>query len=340
MSTHGDTATRGAPAGSRADSTWAIEDPHAHTHADPTHADVTASVAPRRPDRAWRVWWQAIRPRTLIASLVPVAVGSALAIDRGAFALTVAVACASAALLLQIAANLANDAFDALYAVDREPRAGPTRITQAGWRTPRQVLSATALAMGLALVPGVYLVARGGLPIVAIGVASLAGAVGYSAGPVRLASLGLGEIASFVFFGLVAVCGTAYLHTGTLGAAELLAAVPIGLLTAAIMLVNNLRDRDSDARSGKRTLIVALGDRRGRALYTATLAAAFACLVPLAWLIGSAWVCAAFAASPLAWGLLQRVRAGCSGAALNPVLARTAQLDGLFGLLLAAGIAL
>jgi len=299
-----------------------------------THASASAA----RPT-LWRAWWSAIRPRTLGASLIPVAVGAALAASEGRLRAGVALACAAAALALQIGTNLVNDALDFLNRIDTAERLGPTRVTLAGWLSARAVLGGSALAFAAALACGVYLVAVGGLPILGIGLASIAAAVGYSAGPFPLASHGLGELAAFVFFGVVAVTGSAYLHLDRWSAAALAASLPVAALVSAIMAVNNLRDIETDARSGKRTLAVRLGAPRARNLYTALVAGAYAWTLALACLRGSLWMLLPLASLPLALGAVRQLRAASSGPQFNLALAGTARLHIVYGGLLCVALA-
>jgi 1,4-dihydroxy-2-naphthoate octaprenyltransferase len=281
----------------------------------------------------------AARPRTLGASLVPVLVGSALAHAQGAFDARMLAACALAALALQVAANLANDALDFARGVDTPERLGPPRATAQGWLAHREVLAATFAALALALAPGIWLVARGGWPILAIGLTAMLGALAYSAGPFPLAARGLGELAAFVFFGPVAVAGTHYLHAGHFSPAALLAALPVGALVADIMLVNNLRDAASDARAGRRTLVVRIGAERGRALYSGLVAAAFGSTAVLA-LGGDPGLWLAFLSLPLALRAVQRVARARGGEQYAGRLLETARLHAVFGALYALGIAL
>ena len=296
------------------------------------------AAAGSRPSRA-RAWWSAIRPRTLGASLVPVAVGAALALAEDQLRAGVALACAAAALALQIGTNLVNDALDFLNRIDTSERIGPTRVTLAGWLPARAVLGGAGLAFGAALACGVYLVAVGGAPILWIGLAALAAAVGYSAGPFPLASHGLGEVAAFVFFGVVAVTGSAYLHLERLSADALVASAPIAALVSAIMAVNNLRDIETDARSGKRTLAVRMGAPAARSLYAALVAAAYGCALALAWMRGNAWLLLPLASLPLARDAIRGLRAAQSGPEFNLALAHTARLHAVYGLLLCAALA-
>jgi len=295
--------------------------------------------AGERPPLA-RVWLAALRPRTLVASLVPVAVGSALASAEGALRPMVGLVCVLAALALQIATNLANDVFDYLHEIDGAARLGPVRVTQAGWLTPAEMLTATALALGVAALAGSYLVWIGGLPILLIGLASMLGALAYSAGPFPLASHGLGEIAAFGFFGVIAVTGTHYLHGGAFSAAALAVSIPVAALVALIMAVNNLRDIESDRAAGKRTLAVRIGDPAARALCGSLVALAFVWALGLGLLGRAPGVLLAWLALPLALALVRDVRRARAGAEFNRALAGAARLHAVYGGLLALGLAL
>lgn len=274
-----------------------------------------------------------------MASVVPVLVGSALALADGRHAPVVTLVCVVAALLLQIATNLANDAIDHLRGIDSEVRLGPTRVTQAGWLAPRTVLVGTVAVLAVAVACGVYLTWVGGPVILVIGVLAILAALGYSAGPFPLSTNGLGESAAFLFFGVIATTGASYLHGRVFSVDALLASLPVGALITGIMVVNNLRDIPTDAASGKRTLAVRLGEARTRTLYAALLAFAFAFTPVLATRIG-AGAFAPLGALPLAVAPLRQVRGGARGADLNHALAATARLLAVYGLLLAAGITL
>ncbi len=310
-----------------------------------------APVAPATPRPSLAaVWWQAIRPKTLAAGAVPVLVGVAVAarvggVGAGGFNAGPALAALAGALLLQIACNLANDVFDHLQGADDDARVGPARAAQRGWLTPRQLGAATGLVLLLAVADGAWLVARSGWPILALGVAGVFAAIAYTARPFALGYRGLGDVLVFAFFGPAAVVGTVFVQTGTAPAAAWLASVPIGALATAILVVNNVRDRHTDARTGKRTLAVRLGARGARWQYGALLALAFA-VPPVAWATGiggQTWLLA-WLAAPMAVGCWRRVggigQAAVDGPALNAELGATARLLTLFGVLLAAGIAL
>lgn len=288
----------------------------------------------------WRIWWLAARPRTLPAAIVPVLVGSAVA-ARGIAAhaghvdpiVFVATLCIS--LLLQIGANYANDLFDFLKGADHQ-RQGPLRVTQSRLVTPRQMTIALAIVFGLAALIGLYLATVGGWPIVLIGAVSMLAAIGYTAGPFPLAYHGLGDAAAFVFFGLVAVIGTTYLHLREVTAWSLIAALPVALLVTAIIIVNNLRDIATDRAAGKITLAVRIGDRTTRFEYTLGVLGAY--LIPIGLMAATGtigWWWLPWLTLPLAIDLVRLVLKGQAGQALNQTLARTAQLHLYFGALFA-----
>jgi 1,4-dihydroxy-2-naphthoate octaprenyltransferase len=282
-------------------------------------------------------WILAMRPRTLPAAATPVVVGAALAAAWGGFRAGPAIAALAGALLLQIGANFANDVFDFDKGADGPDRLGPTRAVAAGLITPRDMRLAMSLTFVVATAIGVYLVAIGGLPILCIGIGSILAAVAYTGGPYPLGYHGLGEIFVFLFFGVAAVCGTVYVEVGRLDPRALLCALPIGLLASAIIVVNNLRDRHTDARVGKRTLAVRLG-REGTLLeYRALLAVAYLSAPLLAFVLGRWGALAPLVSLPLALSTERKLRA-TDGAALNPLLGETARLLAVYGLLLAVGL--
>src|ERR1043165_8127525 len=212
-----------------------------------------------RPELALS-WWLALRPWSFTISLAPVLAGTSLAALDGYAAQPALVAAALlASVLIHAGTNLQNDVGDFHRGADLAGRIGPPRATTEGWLSPAQVQAAAALCFGLAVLPGAYLAIRGGWPIVVIGLASIAAGAAYTAGPRPVAYSGWGEAFVIVFFGLVAVGGMYYLHAGTVGAAALLAGAAVGLLAAAVLVVNNLRDIDSDRRIGKNTLAVRCG---------------------------------------------------------------------------------
>jgi 1,4-dihydroxy-2-naphthoate octaprenyltransferase len=280
----------------------------------------------------------AARPKTLTAALVPVMVGTALAYGLGVGRWLPALAALVGAMLIQVGTNLTNDYFDFKKGADTAERVGPQRVTQSGLIAPGTVLASALACFGLAVLTGIYLVVVGGWPIVAIGLASVLAGYSYTGGPFPLAYHGLGDVFVFLFFGLVAVPGTFYVQALTVTSAAWWAAIPVGAIGTALLVVNNLRDASTDVKAGKRTLVVRLGLRAGRAEYSALLALAFA--TPLAmWLLGlsSAWVLLAWLSAPLAVPLLKQVL-GQEGAPLNSALGGTARLQLVFGLLFSVGL--
>lgn len=290
------------------------------------------------PPSFWHIWLSAARPRTLPAAAAPVLVGMAVAAYEGFFNLGPALAALVGALLIQIGTNFANDVFDFQKGADTSDRLGPTRATQAGWVTPQHMLAATALTFGLAVLVGVYLVWVGGWPIVVIGVLSIVCGLAYTGGPFPLGYNGLGDLFVFIFFGLVAVMGTYYVQAGVVSALAVWAAIPIGLLATAIIVVNNLRDVDTDRKAGKRTLAVRFGVDWVRAEYRLLLVTAY--MAPVAaWLSGQAPAGAllAWLSLPLAVRLIRAVYTQ-TGKALNPVLGGTGQLELVYAGLYALGL--
>ena len=291
-------------------------------------------------------WFVAMRPRTLPAAATPVIVGTALAYSVGGLRLLPALAALVGALLLQIGSNFANDVFDFDKGADGPDRLGPTRAVAAGLVSPRAMRTAMVIVFMLATLVGVYLVQVAGWPVVAIGVCSIAAAIAYTGGPYPLGYHGLGELFVFIFFGLVAVGGTYFVQVGTVDFSRMLYAVPIGLLASAIIVVNNLRDRVSDARVNKRTLAVRLGRDGTLIEYRSLLVVAY--LMPIVLLVGELlrhqlgrpyFICLPLLSAPLAIATEARLRK-TDGAALNPLLGETARLLAVFGLLTAAGVVL
>ncbi len=284
-------------------------------------------------------WLLAVRPATLTAALAPVLVGSAVAARAGGFRLGPAVAALAGALLLQIGANLANDVDDFERGADTGARRGPTRVTQGGLLTARQVRTAEWLAFGFAALVGCYLIAVAGWPIAVLGAAAIVAAWAYTGGPWPLGYHGLGDICVFLFFGIAAVAGTTYVQTGALERLALLAALPIGALITAILVVNNTRDVETDRQAGKHTLAVRLGTAAARLQYALLLGGAYA--VPLLlWTRGvaSAWVLLPLLTLPLAARRIADMARADDGAAFNALLGGTARLQLLFGALFAAGL--
>ncbi|HVK77138.1 MAG TPA: 1,4-dihydroxy-2-naphthoate polyprenyltransferase [Kofleriaceae bacterium] len=288
------------------------------------------------------VWIAAARPRTLPAAVAPVAVGTACAHATGGVAWGPAVAALAGAVLIQIGTNFANDVFDAEKGADTPDRKGPTRAVAAGLISPRAMRTAMIAAFAAAIAVGGYLVAVGGWPIVAIGLASVAAGVAYTGGPWPLGYHGLGDVFVMAFFGQVAVCGTAYVQLGHVPALAAWLSVPVGAVATAVLVVNNLRDRETDARVGKRTLAVRFG--RGFAIgeYAALLAAAHVVPVTVAVVERRWWLLLAAVTAPWAARLVGTliVESRRPGPAMNRLLGTTAQLMLAQAALIALGAAL
>jgi 1,4-dihydroxy-2-naphthoate octaprenyltransferase len=282
-------------------------------------------------------WLAGARPRTLPAALAPVLVGTGAAAGLDGFRAVPAVLALVVALALQVAVNYANDYSDGVRGTDAD-RVGPMRLVGSGAATPRQVLIATALAFAVAAVAGLALAALSSWWLIAVGAVCIAAAWTYTGGPLPYGYRGLGEIFVFVFFGVVAVVGTTFVQTRSLEGLAFAAAVPIGLLIVAILVVNNLRDIPGDAAVGKRTLAVVVGDRATRVGYIALLAAAFGAMI----LIGLVrpWALLGLLAAPLAVPPGRIVLRGGRGPALIAALQGTGLLTLLAGVMLAAGLAL
>jgi 1,4-dihydroxy-2-naphthoate octaprenyltransferase len=286
-----------------------------------------------------RIWVMAARVRTLPAAIAPVLVGTSLAIRDDDFDPLAFVCALLGALFIQVGTNLSNDYSDARRGADTEDRLGPVRVTAGGLVPPRQVLVATYMSFGAAVLCGVYLVAVAGPELLLIGAASILAGVLYTGGPRPYGYEGLGELFVFLFFGIVAVTGSYYVNTDDLVWQAFALAVPVGLLASAILVVNNVRDLETDRRAGKRTLAVRLGRERTRGLYAGMLAVAYLALAGIAFGL-TAWVLLPVATVPLAVRLVGVVRSRTDGPALNGALAGTGMLQLLFCLLLSAGVLL
>ncbi len=298
-------------------------------------ATVSAAQAPS----GLRALALATRPRTLPAAVAPVCVGTALAAAHGSLRPTTAAAALAVALLLQVVANFANDLFDFERGADTDARMGPLRATQQGWISPTRMRLAIAVAIAAAIVPGLHLVVLGGWPIAIAGVLAIAAALAYTGGPLPFGYLGLGEVGVFAFFGVVAVCGTYFVQAGAVPPLVIAASLAVGALASAILVVNNLRDIESDRAAGKRTLAVRFGARGARIEFVGMLAFAYA--VPLAMVISGAtsrWALAPLLTLPRA-SMLGFDVARSSGRELNPLLATTARLELAFCALFAFGLA-
>jgi 1,4-dihydroxy-2-naphthoate octaprenyltransferase len=288
-----------------------------------------------------RIWLMAARPRTLPAAVAPVLVGTALAGTEGHFHPLAFAATLVGAVFIQVGTNLSNDYSDARRGADAEDRLGPVRVTAGGLVPPRAVLVATWVSFGVAVAAGAYLVAVAGWQLLLVGAASILAGVLYTGGPRPYGYEGLGEAFVFLFFGIVAVAGSYYVQVegARLPWEAFALAVPVGLLAAAILVVNNVRDLATDARAGKRTLAVRLGRPRTRLLFAAMVYGAFA-TAPVTWWFGpfSAWLVLPWAALPLAAAVVRTVRNRVDGPALNFALGRAGQLQLAFCVLLAAGL--
>lgn len=284
-------------------------------------------------------WWMAARPRTLAVAVGPIAVGTSVAAIEGGARLWPALAAFVGAILLQLGSNFANDVFDFEKGADTDDRIGPPRATQLGLLTPAQMRKGMVAVFGAAALVGVYLIAVAGWPIAAVGIASIVAAIAYTGGPWPFGYHGLGDPMVFLFFGVVAVVGATYVQTLEASSLAFLVSVPVGALATATLVVNNVRDRDTDVKAGKRTLAVRLGARGGRIEYAALIAIAYWTLPVCYWVFDeSAWVFLPLLTLPRACQLLDRVFRHSDGPTLNGALGGTAQLGLFFSLLLAIGL--
>lgn len=287
---------------------------------------------------SFNVWILAARPRTLSAAVMPVMVGSALAYRDGMFdplAATVALLCA---LLLQIGSNFANDLFDFLKGADTRDRQGPLRVVAAGLVSPERMKAALVIVFGVAFILGLYLVSVGGIPILLIGILSIIVAFAYTGGPYPLGYYGWGDIMVFLFFGVIGTVGTYYVQALTVSGTAFIVSLPVGALITNILIINNYRDMDTDAKAGKRTTAVMFGEKFARAEFAALLSVAYG--VPLfVWLFHdlSAWIMLTFVSFPLALRLLAMMNT-LQGKELNLALEQSAKLVAVYGVLFAIGI--
>lgn len=286
-----------------------------------------------------RHWLEASRPKTLPAAVIPVMVGTALAAAHGAANYASAAICLAFALLVQIGTNFANDYFDFVQGADTPARVGPRRAVAAGLIAPRTMLAATWLVLGAAFAVGLLLVREGGWVLLPIGIVSIICAIAYTGGPFPLGYNGLGDVFVFIFFGLVAVGATFYVQTGHVAPDVVSCAAAIGLLAANILVANNYRDVETDARAGKKTLVVRFG--RKFAVWQYGLSHLVALLCPVALLLtgGYRWpVLLPLVLTPLAMRLTHRLMASCDPQEQIALLARTAGYLAVFGVLLCVGV--
>jgi 1,4-dihydroxy-2-naphthoate octaprenyltransferase len=301
--------------------------------ASPTSASSPAA----RNASPLKLWAVAARPRTLPAAIAPVLVGTALAGSEDVFKPLRFVCALIGSIFIQIGTNQANDYSDARRGADTEDRLGPVRVTAGGLVPPRRVLVWTYVAFGIAVAAGAYLIAVAGWELLAVGVASIVAGVLYTGGPKPYGYEGLGELFVFLFFGVVAVVGSYFVQTEDLSATAFVLSVPVGLLASAILVVNNVRDIDTDRRARKRTLAVRLGRPAVRKLFVAMIVLAYAVAIGLA-VARSPWLLLPLLTAPLAVPLVKTVDERTDGASLNGALADTGRLLALFSLLLAVGV--
>src|SRR5436305_962014 len=271
-----------------------------------------------RPTGGIRIWLMAARPRTLPAAVAPVLVGTALAGFVHVFHPLRFIAALLGAVFIQVGTNLSNDYSDARRGADTEARLGPVRVTAGGLVPPRQVLIATYVSFGVAVLFGIYLIVVAGWQLLLVGAASILAGVAYTGGPRPYGYEGLGEVFVFLFFGIVAVAGSFFVQVKHLNWEAFALAVPVGLLAAAILVVNNFRDTDTDRRAGKRTLAVRLGRQRTRDLFASMVYGAYI-LAPVTWIFGptTAWVLLPWLTLPAAAPLVRLVRNRTDGPSLN-----------------------
>lgn len=285
-------------------------------------------------------WYQAIRPKTLTAAVTPVIVGSAIAMAEGGFHWDVALVASFCAVMIQIGTNLYNDVADFERGTDTADRLGPTRVTQAGWLQPGQVRSGAYISFLLATVGGAYLVAIGGWPVLLIGAISILAGLAYTAGPFPLAYNGFGDLFVIIFFGFVGVCGTVYIHLGWLPGIAWLAALSTGSTITALLVVNNVRDVDTDRAAGRRTIPVLFGRDVGVVEYGLLLGLAYASPLFIVLLdLSNLGVLVTWLSLPYAVWLVRFV-AATRGKELNRALAGTARIVLIHGLLLSIGLVL
>lgn len=305
---------------------------------EPTHSPETGHPGATHPTQSG-LWLEAARVRTLPAAICPVAIGVAIAAQQGAAHLPAALAAVTAALAIQIGTNFANDYFDYHKGADHTPRQGRRRLLPSGLIAPAVMGRAAVWCFGLAVVIGLYLVLRGGLPVLAIGIASILAGVLYTGGPAPYGYRGLGDVFVLMFFGPVAVAGTHYVQALAFDWGAVLAGLAPGLLATAILAVNNLRDATTDAGSGKRTLAVIMGGRFVRGEYAACMLGGIVVVPTVLVLAGftGPWVLIALLAMVPALPLLREMRTETDPDRLNHMLARTGQVLVVFSALFCLG---
>lgn len=286
-----------------------------------------------------QAWTLAARPKTLPAAVAPVILGWAIAWITGKFHWGAALAALFTAVMIQIATNMVNDVVDFSKGADTEERTGPLRVTQTGLLTPREVWMGVTFVFSLAGLAGLYLFWLAGWPVLVIGAAAIISGIAYTAGPYPLAYNGLGDIFVLLFFGYAAVGGTVFVTAGELPTLTWYGATAAGLLTVNILVVNNIRDIESDRKAGRTNLPVLLGRRAAVWQYTLQLIVSY--LMPILMLaqgLASPWVLLSFLSVPLAAKLVNVLRSETAGKALNHTLAQTGQMLLLFCILLSVGL--
>jgi 1,4-dihydroxy-2-naphthoate octaprenyltransferase len=297
-----------------------------------------AATLPSIRPGSWGAWRIALRPKTLWIATIPVIVATCLAWSlEGIFDPWIAFVALNSAMMMQVVTNLQNDVGYTERGGETGRRVGLPRATANGWLAPNEVKQAIVAAIVVAQLVALPLMIRGGWPIVATAVSSTLAAYAYMGGPRPIAYTPWGELTVFVFFGLVAVCGSYYVQAGAIGIAVWIAAAAIGMHASAVLLVNNFRDRAHDRSTGRRTLAVVLSEMTVMRLYGLLVLAPFALAVVLAWIEASAWFALPLAAAPWGWRLQSELRRTARGAAQNALLFRTVLLEVAFGLLLSAG---
>jgi 1,4-dihydroxy-2-naphthoate octaprenyltransferase len=301
-----------------------------------------------------RAWLVAARPQTLPAAAAPVVVGTGLAFGDGVFAPLPALAALVGAALIQVGTNFANDYYDAVQGADTEAREGFTRVTAGGLIEPAEVKRAMYLTFLLAVLVGVYLVGVGGVPILVVGLLSVASGIAYTGGPYPLGYHGLGDLFVFVFFGVVAVTGTYYVQAaallagpfpltippGALPVEAVAASLPVAAISTNILVVNNVRDREEDATTGKTTLAVRFGYGFARAEYVGLFVLAYATPLALVATGSHPLVALPLLTAPIAVRLARTLLTETSGQALNPALEDTGKLLAAYAVLFGVGLAL
>jgi len=284
-------------------------------------------------------WILAIRPKTLTAAIAPVVLGWGVASTTGRFHWGAALAALLTSIMIQIGTNLVNDVVDFSKGADTEARTGPVRVTQTGLLTPRQVWGGVALSFGLAVLAGLYLTWIAGWPVLVLGAVSIISGIAYTAGPYPLAYHGLGDLFVLLFFGFAAVAGTVFVVAQQLPPQTWLAATAAGALTVNILIVNNIRDIETDRLAGRKNLPIVFGRKAAEWEFALMLALAFAIpFILICKQLSSAWVLLTLLTFPQALKIWGSLRSGKSGQALNPTLGQTAQLLLWFCLLFTLGL--